>query len=124
MNFIFKGIRNIPIKASVRATYFRLRSLFGIRGSKWSSMLESRQLFNESFMKFIKKETSKGNTHAVTIFDRCKGWLSVQETMDHNEGKSEGYYQVKLNKGWCDYGKFQAFRLPSSHAIVACSYAR
>ena len=47
MNFVFKGIWNLSITALVRATYFRLGSLFEIRRSKWSSVLQSCELFSE-----------------------------------------------------------------------------
>lgn len=39
MNSVFKGIRNLPIIVLVRETYFRLGSLFVIRGDKWSLVL-------------------------------------------------------------------------------------
>lgn len=70
MNYVFKGIVNLPINALMRATYFRLGSLFVIRGSKWGSVLESGQLFSENCMEFLKEETAKANTHVVTI--ACK----------------------------------------------------
>lgn len=74
-------------------------------------------------MKFIKEETVKANTHVVTMFDRPKGWFNVRETMDHNKGRSRDYYQVELDKGWCDCGKFQTFSMPYTHVIVVYSYA-
>lgn len=75
-------------------------------------------------MKFIKEETTKANTHVVTMFDRRKSWFSVYEVMDHNEGKPKGYYRVELDIGWWDYGKFQAFRMPCSYVIITCLKAR
>lgn len=56
-------------------------------------------------MKFIKEEASKDNTHVITMFDRHKGWLSVDEAIDHNDGRPRGYYPVELGRGWCNYGK-------------------
>lgn len=35
-----------------------------------------------------------------------------------------GDYRVQSNRGWCDCGKFQAFRMRFSHVITTCSYAR
>lgn len=80
--------------------YFRLGSLFETRRSKWSSVLQSRQLFNESSMKFIKEEVVKVNTHMVTMFDCRRGWFNIDKTMGHNEGRPRGYYQVELDRGW------------------------
>ncbi|CAK8538229.1 unnamed protein product [Lathyrus sativus] len=102
MNVVFKGTRNLPITALVRATYYRLRSLFVERGGKWSVVLNSGQTFT----------------------DNCLNVFSVQETMDHGEGKPMGHYKVDLLNGWCDCGKFQAFRVPFSHVIAACSNVR
>jgi hypothetical protein len=124
MNSIFKGIRNLPITALVQATYFRLGALFETRRSKWSSVLQSGQLFSDASMKFIRHEAAKANTHVVTVFDRTKGWFSVAESMDHNEGMPMGQYRVELDRGWCDCGRFQAFRTPCSHVIAACSKVR
>lgn len=123
MNGVFKGIRNLPITALVRSTYFRMASLFARRGERWSAVLNSRQFFSESCMKFMKGETTKANTHQVTGFDRHGQSFSVKETIDHNEGLPRQEYRVLLSDGWCDYGKFQAFRMPCSHVIAACSYA-
>ena len=73
MNFVFKGIKNIPITSLVRATYFRLGLVFEIKHLKWSSVLQIEQLFSETSTKFIKEEASKANTHVVTKFAHCKG---------------------------------------------------
>lgn len=124
MNDVFKGIKNLPITVLVRATYFKLGSLSATRGKKWHSILQSGQLFSESYMKVMKEETLKASTHGISIFDRHIHSFSVKETHDHNEGRPNGDYRVQLNRGWCSYGKFQAFCMPCSHVIVACSYAR
>ncbi|CAK8537581.1 unnamed protein product [Lathyrus sativus] len=44
--------------------------------------------------------------------------------MDHNEGMPNLSYVVKLNRCWCDCGKYQAFRVHCSHVILACAHAR
>lgn len=75
-------------------------------------------------MKVMKAENIKANTHAVTIFDYHRHTFNVQETMDHNDGRPNLTYVVKLNRGGCNCGKFQTFRVPCSHVIVACTYTR
>lgn len=122
-NFIFKGIRNLTITVLVRSIYFRLGSLFTTRGLKWSSVLESWQLFSESFMKFIKEKTAKANTNMITIFELHRHTFSVEETTYHNEWNPKGYYRVKLNRGWCYCRQFQASLMPCYHFITTCSYA-
>ena len=82
------------------------------------------QLFSECCMKVMKVETIKASTHAVTIFDRHRQNFSVRQTMDHNEGMPNLFYVVRLNRSWCDCGKFQVFRIPCSHVIAACAHTR
>ncbi|CAK8566447.1 unnamed protein product [Lathyrus sativus] len=124
INGVFKGIRNLPITALVRSTYYRLASLFATRGERWSAVLTSGQVFSESIMKLMKEDTIRAITHAVTVFDRHRQTFCVQKTMDHNEGKPDLSYVVRLNRCWCDCVKYQAFRVPCSHVIAACAHAR
>ncbi|CAK8541689.1 unnamed protein product [Lathyrus sativus] len=124
MNVVFKGTRNLPITALVRATYYRLGSLFAERGGKWSVVLNSGQTFTDNCLKVMKEETTKSSTHQVRIFDYRNNVFSVKETMDHGEGKPMGHYKVDLLNGWCDCEKFQAYRVPCSHVIAACSNVR
>ncbi|XP_058784552.1 uncharacterized protein LOC131659363 [Vicia villosa] len=124
MNSVFKGTRNLPIMALVRATYYRMGTLFAERGAKWSAVLSSGQTFTESCMKVRKEETAKSSTHHVRIFDYNHNTFSVKETMDHGEGKPMGDYKVNLRDLWCDCGKYQAYRVPCSHVIAACSMVR
>ncbi|XP_058742223.1 uncharacterized protein LOC131614679 [Vicia villosa] len=124
MNSVFKGTRNLPITALVRATYYRMGTLFAERGAKWSAVLSSGQTFTENCMKVMKEETAKSSTHHVRIFDYNHNTFSVKETMDHGEGKPMGDYKVNLRDLWCDCGKYQAYRVPCSHVIAACSVVR
>jgi hypothetical protein len=106
MNGVFKGIGNLPITVLVRTTYIRLASRFATRGERWCAVLVSDQIFSECCMKVMKEESIKASTHAVTVFDRRRQNFSVQETMDLNKGMPNLSYVVKLNRSWCDYGKF------------------
>ncbi|CAK8568754.1 unnamed protein product [Lathyrus sativus] len=124
MNGVFKGIRNLPITALVRSTYYRLASLFATRGERWSTVLTSSRVFSESIMKLMKEDTIRASTHVVTVFDCHSQTFSVQKIMDHSEGRPNFSYVVRLNRCWCDYGKYQAFRVPCSHVIAACAHAR
>jgi len=47
--------------------------------------------------------------------------FSVRETVDHKPGRPKGTFKVDLHAKWCDCRKFQAFHMPCSHVIVACS---
>ena len=122
MNGVFKGIRNLPITALVKSTYFRMAELFAKRGEMWYAVLQSGQLWSESCMKYIKAESAKANTHMVTRFDRHSHNFIVKETIDHNEGLPRQEYRVMLPSRWCDCGRFQAFRMLCSHVIAACAH--
>lgn len=124
MNSIFKCTRNLPITSLVGATYYRLGSLFVERGAHWSAMLKFGQTSTNNCIKVMKEETIKSNTHQVIIFDYNQNTFSIKETIDHNEGKPMGHYQVNILNGWCDCGKFQAYNVPCSHVIDACSMVR
>jgi hypothetical protein len=47
--------------------------------------------------------------------------LSVRETVNYREGRPMETFNVNLQAGWCDCGKYQALHLPCSHVIVVCS---
>lgn len=96
MEFVFTGTLNLPITSLVKVNYYRMGALLSNKGSNWSSMLESSQLFAENCMKLMKEETSKSNTHIVTRFDYQNLCFSVQETMDLNEGQPMGLPCLRL----------------------------
>ncbi|CAK8531310.1 unnamed protein product [Lathyrus sativus] len=48
----------------------------------------------------------------------------VAESINQHDGRPLGTFSVDLRRGWCDCGRFQAFHLPCSHVIVACSSIR
>jgi hypothetical protein len=120
-NNVFKGMRGLPITAIVKATYYRLATLFAKRGHEAATRVNSGEPFSENIMNFLKGEVIKSNTHLVTQFDRNRYTFSVRETIDHKEGLPKGEYKVDLQNKWCDCGKFQALHLPCSHVIAACS---
>ncbi|XP_050916681.1 uncharacterized protein LOC127131827 [Lathyrus oleraceus] len=124
MNSVLKETRNLPIIALVKSTYYRLGSLFGKRGHQWTKMLASRQVFSDNCNKGMTEEVSKANTHNVMQFDRERFYFMVQEKINQNDGRPTGTFSVDLRKQHCDCGKFQAFHLPYSHVIVACSSIR
>lgn len=121
INFVFKGSRNLPITVLMRESYYRQGVLITSKGSKQSSVLQSRDLFSENYMKDMNEETSKSNTHLVTRFNRQSCSFIVQKAMDHNEVREMGHQRVKLHKCWCVCEKFQAIHLSFSHVIMICS---
>ena len=87
-------------------------------------MLASGQVFTDNCNKGMAEEVIKANTHNVMQFDRERFYFMVQEKINHNDGRPTGTFSVDLRKQHCDCGKFQAFHLPCSHVIAACSSIR
>ncbi|KAG4918021.1 hypothetical protein JHK84_055334 [Glycine max] len=61
----------------------------------------------------------KANTHIVLNFDQCNTLFLVQETINPREVRLTENFMVKLDKRWCDYGKFQKLHMPCSNVGVA-----
>ncbi|CAK8536865.1 unnamed protein product [Lathyrus sativus] len=121
MNSILKATRNLPITTLVQPTWYRMGSLFGKRGHKWTKMLVTDKVFTDDCNKGMVDEVAKANTHNVMQFDRERFCFMVQEKINQNDGRPTGTFSIDLRNRWCDCGKFQAFHLPCSHVIVACS---
>ncbi|CAK8532597.1 unnamed protein product [Lathyrus sativus] len=99
-------------------------SLFGKRGHKWTKMLSPGKVFTDGCNKGMVDEVAKANTHNVMQFDRERFCFMVQEKINYNDGRPTGTFSIDLRNRLCDCGKFQAFQLPCSHVIVACSSIR
>ncbi|CAK8536969.1 unnamed protein product [Lathyrus sativus] len=70
INFVLKATRNLHITALVQSAYYRMGSLFGKRGHKWTKMLSSGKVFINGCNKGMAEEVAKANTHNVMQFDR------------------------------------------------------
>ena len=121
LNSVLKETRNLPITALVRATYFRIGTLFGKRGHNATKMLSSGKEYTDNCMKGIAEEVEDSHSYNVLNFDRERHYFVVQETIHNKHGRPPSYFNVNLHKQTCDCGKFQTFHVPCSHAIAACS---
>ncbi|CAK8539745.1 unnamed protein product [Lathyrus sativus] len=124
INFVLKVTRNLPITALVQSTYYQMSSLFGKRGHKWTKMLATRKVFTDGCNKGMADEVARANTHNVMQFDHERFCFMVQEKINQNNGRPTSTFSVDLRNRLCDCGKFQAFHLPCSHMIAACSSIR
>ncbi|CAK8576976.1 unnamed protein product [Lathyrus sativus] len=124
INSVLKATRNLPITALVQSTYYRVGSLFGKRGHKWTKMLATGKVFTYGCNKGMTVEVAKANTHNFIQFDREKFCFMVQEKINQNDGRPTGTFSVDLRNRWCGCGKFQAFHVPYSHVIGTCSSIR
>ncbi|CAK8535796.1 unnamed protein product [Lathyrus sativus] len=124
INFVLKATKNLPITALVHSTYYRMGSLFGKRGHKWTKMLATWKVFTDGCNKGMTDEVAKANTHNVMQFDRERFCFMVQEKINQNDDPPTDTFNVDLRNRCCDCGKFQAFHLPCSHVIATCSSIR
>ena len=124
LNSVLKVTRNLPITALVKATYFRMGSLFGKLGHQWTQLLASGQTHTASCLKGLAQEVIEANSHNVMQVDRESFYFMVAERINWRDGRPLGTFSVDLRKRVCDCGKFQAFHLPCSHAIAACASIR
>ena len=85
MNNIYKGIRNMPVSAMVKATYYRTATMFALRGHEAGATIGCGAQFAEKCTDMIKEEVINSATHQVTHFDRMGYTFSVRETIDHKE---------------------------------------
>ncbi|CAK8544169.1 unnamed protein product [Lathyrus sativus] len=69
-------------------------------------------------------ETSKSSSHNIIQFDRKRLCFMVAKRINQHDGRPLGTFSVDLRRGWCDYGRFQAFHLPCSHVIASCASIR
>ena len=56
LNSVLKETRNLPITALVKATYFRMGSLFGKLGHQWTQLLASGQTHTATCIKGLAQE--------------------------------------------------------------------
>ncbi|CAK8565166.1 unnamed protein product [Lathyrus sativus] len=106
MNSVLKATRNLPITALVQSTYYRMGSLFGKQGHKWTKMLATRKVFTDDCNKGMDDEVAKANTHNVMQFDRERFCFMVQKKFNQNDGRPTGTFSVDPRNCWCDCGKF------------------
>jgi len=67
------------------------------------------------------KWTTISYLHCAAL-DRQNSEFEVQEIPTPQLRRRPMSYKVKLNEWWCDYGQFQALKLPCPHVIVVCSF--
>lgn len=121
INAVLKGVRNLPITAIVKATYYRLAALFVKKGQQAEAQLASGARFSQALLRAIEINRQSTGSMFVTNFSRSNESFVVQETQ-HMGSSGVGTYRVRLMERWCDCGHFQAFHYPCKHVLAACGY--
>ena len=121
INKVLKGARNLPITALVRCTYGRMVEYFVARGSHARAELNGGNVYCTKLMQTLQKEQAAACRHHVRVYDMDTTRFEVEEEFDHMTQRGGTKWSVNLNRRHCQCGKFQAYRIPCSHAIAACA---
>ena len=121
MNNVLKGVRNLPIRALIEATYFRMNQLFVNRGTQAEAMVAGNIIYSETLMKNVLRNMEVSKKHNVEIHDRARKLFRVEEIARPRSGRPAKFFIVNLRKKTCECGEFQALHYPCSHVIAACS---
>ncbi|KAL4284779.1 hypothetical protein GQ457_16G007700 [Hibiscus cannabinus] len=124
INSSLKGIRNLPITAIVKATYFRLGKLFATLGKESFNLRDAGHIFHPRFQKELQPMVNKSNGLYVLPMSRSGTVFRVTEIPRPLQGYDPTSYRVNLEEKWCDCGYFQALKSPCQHAIAACNNCR
>ncbi|XP_061355006.1 uncharacterized protein LOC133299552 [Gastrolobium bilobum] len=117
VNRVLKGARNMPITALVKHTYSRLVHYFVERGTKVVAQLESAHRHCKNVVELVKKNQVDATGHHVRAYN-------VEHTVFEVDTGWERSYSVNLPQGFCQCGKFKAFKYPCSHVTVAALSVR
>ncbi|KAL4360827.1 hypothetical protein GQ457_04G010350 [Hibiscus cannabinus] len=124
INSSLKGIRNLPITAIVKATYFRLGKLFATLGKESFNLGDAGHIFHPRFQKELQPMVNKSNGLYVLPMSRSDTIFRVTEIPRPLQGYDPTSYRVNLEEKWCDCGYFQALKSPCQHAIATCNNCR
>ncbi|KAL4271744.1 hypothetical protein GQ457_13G003030 [Hibiscus cannabinus] len=122
INSSLKGIRNLPISAIVKATYFRLGKLFATLGKESFTLKDVGHIFHPRIQNEIQAIVVKSNGLYVLPMSRSDTIFRVSEIPRPLQGYDPTSYRVNLEDKWCDCGYFQALKSPCQ--LAACSNSR
>nr|XP_007161351.1 hypothetical protein PHAVU_001G061800g [Phaseolus vulgaris]ESW33345.1 hypothetical protein PHAVU_001G061800g [Phaseolus vulgaris] len=120
-SFVLKGARSLSISALVKTTFEKTKTWFVERVFKIDTMLRASHYYSEDITTLLRKNQQDSSMCFVERFNAENSEFDVQELATLQHGRRPQSYTVRLNDWWCDYGHFQALRLPCRHVIVVCS---
>ena len=121
MNSVLRGARSLPISAIVKSTFQKINSWFVERGMRTDSMLRAGHQYLKDITNLLQKNQQASTFCHVEHYNRQNSEFDVQGIPTPQLRGRPMSYTIKLNEWWCDYGAFQALRLPCPHVIVVCS---
>ncbi|CAI9094809.1 OLC1v1030608C1 [Oldenlandia corymbosa var. corymbosa] len=115
-NNVLKGVRFLPIRALVEATFIKTVDLFQ------EEYVKSRKCITPvptDLWEDFKKKEKKPAQHKVNRYGAINGKFKVKSRARLG-GKGDNTYTVKYEEKKCSCKKWQEYRFPCTHALVVC----
>ncbi|RYR46647.1 hypothetical protein Ahy_A07g032406 [Arachis hypogaea] len=103
---VLKGVRNLPVTALVKATFYRFNELFTGKRADAEARINAGHVFSE--LRALENIQ-------VSCFDRQNEVFEVREMPSGVE------YTVDLRRRVCNCGEFQVDRIPCRHIFACCA---
>lgn len=124
VNGVLRGARNLPILALVMTTMHKTLGWYEQRLTDYAKFLsEGKTVFNRIHT-YLEQEGKTSRNMTCFTYNRLEGRYEVQLSPSLSPGHALTVYRVDIGNRTCDCGKFQALRLPCSHALTACRASR
>ena len=120
VNAVFKDARRLPIAALVEKTFYNMVRYFDNRRRLYTSHLANGKVFTRHCLEVIQRRFNKANSHKVTSFNRQTGIFEIVTGYNRETRKGGNKHIVHIQEHTCSCGKFQATKIPCSHAMAAC----
>ncbi|CAI9090019.1 OLC1v1024702C1 [Oldenlandia corymbosa var. corymbosa] len=115
-NNVLKGVRFLPIRALVEATFIKTVDLFQ------EEYVKSRKCITPvptDLWEDFKKKEKKAAQHKVNCYGAINGKFKVKSRARLG-GKGDNTYTVKYEEKKCSCKKWQEYRFPCTHALAVC----
>ena len=120
VNSVLKAARRLPVAALVLHTFYNMVKYFDSRRSMYCAQMGDGKMFSAHCLGLVERRLKSAYTHQVTSFNRHDGVFEVITGYSHETRKGGNRQVVRLTHRCCTCGKFQATKIPCSHAIAAC----
>ena len=123
VNSVLKDARRLPVVALVQYTFYNMVRYFNNRRNMYASQLASGKVFTSHCMALIEHRMKSAYRHHVTSFSRAQGIFEVKTGYCRETRKGGNTQVLCLADRHCSCGKFEAAKIPCSHALAACMAA-
>ncbi|KAK8547550.1 hypothetical protein V6N12_031687 [Hibiscus sabdariffa] len=121
INSSLKGTHHLPITYVVKATYYRLATLFAKLGKDEMDWITTGHIFKPELQELFHTSAAHANAMGVICFSLQQNQFQVSKYSRPLEGIVQNNYVVDLRHRTCDCGIFQTFKYPCKHIFAACA---